>query len=132
VWPGTEAKRLKLIDNFGGLDAAVAAAAKRAGIKGEVRVVDIEKPEPAWMKALKSLNRGESEQQVRDPWAMAVRASQMRLMAAVQDMAFLASGRGATMQAACMECAVAGTPRPAAARQSDQMLAALLQSSPGR
>jgi protease-4 len=129
VWSGTEAQKLKLVDNFGGLDAAVAAAAKRAGIKGDVRVVDIEKPEPAWMKALKGLNRSEGEQQVRDPWAMAVRSSQLRMMAAVQDLVFLASGRGATMQAACVECAAAGSPRPAAARHSTHWLAMLLQSS---
>jgi protease-4 len=131
VWSGTDARRLKLIDSYGGLDAAVAAAAKRAGIKGDVRVVDIEKPEPAWMKALKSFNRSETEQQVRDPWAMAVRASQQRLVAAVQDVAFLASGRGATMQAACFECAAAGSPRPAAPQRIDGRLAALLQSSAG-
>ena len=125
VWSGSEAKRLKLIDNYGGLDAAIAAAAKRAGIEGEVRVVDIEKPEPAWIKALRSFDRSEAEEQARDPWAVAVRASRLRMLAAAQDLAFLASGRGATMQAACVECAVAGSPRPAAARQATGFLAQL-------
>ena len=127
VWAGREARQLKLVDRFGGLDAAIAAAAAKADIEGEVRVVDIEKPEPAWLKALKSFNRSESEQQARDPWAMAVRGAHWRLIAAVQDLEYLASGRGATMQAACVECAVAGSPRAAAGKT---WLARLLQSSP--
>jgi protease-4 len=129
VWSGSEARRLKLVDDFGGLDAAIADAAKRAGIKGEVRVVDIEKPEPAWLKALQGISKSEAEEQARDPWAVAVQASRLRLLAAVRDLAFLASGRGATMQAACVECAVAGSPRPDAARESTGWLAGLLQSS---
>jgi protease-4 len=133
VWSGTDAKRLKLVDGFGGLDTAVQAAARRAGITtadgSSVRVVDIEKPEPAWMKALRSFGRSEAEEQARDGWAVAVQASRLRLLAAARDVAFLGSGQGATMQAACLECAAAGSPRPAAARQSAGWLAALLQSS---
>lgn len=133
VWSGADARQLKLVDGFGGLDVAVAAAARKAGIKpgdgGAFRVVDIEKPEPAWMKALRRFSRSEAEEQARDAWAVAVQASRLRLLAAAQDMAFLASGRGATMQAACLECAVAGSPRPAAARQGKGWLARLVQSS---
>jgi protease IV len=130
VWSGTDAKRLKLIDNFGDLDAAVAAAAKRAGIEGDVRVVDIEKPEPPWVTALKGFGSAETAGiQARDVWAMAVQASRLRMLAAAQDLAFLASGRGATMQAACVECAVAGSPRPAAARTAETWAARLIQSS---
>ncbi|WP_439547378.1 signal peptide peptidase SppA [Sandarakinorhabdus sp.] len=132
VWAGTEAKRLKLVDNLGGLDAAIAAAARRAGIKGDVRVINIEKPEPAWVKALKSFGGSETEQQARDPWARLLLASRQRLLSSMADFAFLASGQGATMQAACLECAAAGSPRPAAARASTDnlaKLAAAVQSS---
>lgn len=132
VWAGREAKGLKLVDTIGGLDAAVAAAARRAGIKGDVRVIDIEKPEPAWAKALKSFGASETEQQARDPWAQLMRASRQRLMGSIADFAFLASGRGATLQAACLECAAAGSPRAAAARANADTvgrLAALAQSS---
>ncbi|WP_310474199.1 signal peptide peptidase SppA [Sandarakinorhabdus sp.] len=131
VWSGTEAKQLKLIDNFGGLDAAVAAAAAKAGIKGDVRVIDIERPIPAWQQAFADFGRTETEEPVaRDPWARLVQASRLRLMAAAQDMGWLASGKGATMQALCIECSVAGSPRPAAARQAEGFVARLLQSSP--
>jgi len=136
VWAGTDARQLKLVDNLGGLDAAVAAAARRAGIKGDVRVIDIEKPEPAWVTALKAFGGSETEQQARDqardPWAQMLRASRQRLLASVADFAFLASGQGATMQAACLECAAAGSPRPVAARSSVdtlERLAAVVQSS---
>ena len=132
VWAGTEAQRLKLVDQMGGLDAAIAAAARKAGIKGEARVIDIEKPEPAWAKALKSFSASETEQEARDPWARLLLASRQRLLGSMADFAFLASGRGATMQAACLECAAAGSPRPAAARASADTLgklAAVVQSS---
>ena len=132
VWAGTEAQKLKLVDKFGGLDAAVASAAAKAGLKGDIRVIDIEKPVPAWQQALESFGAAETEEQAntaRDPWARLVQASRLRLLTAVNDMGWLASGKGATMQALCIECAMAGSPRPAAARQAEGAAARLLQSS---
>jgi protease-4 len=129
VWAGTQAQQLRLVDKFGGLDAAVAAAAAKAGIKGDVRVIDIEKPIPAWQQALTGLGATETEEQARDPWARAVQASRVRLMAAARDFGWLAAGKGATMQALCVECSMAGSPRPAAARDAETLLGQLLQSS---
>ena len=134
VWAGTEAQKLKLVDKLGGLDAAVAAAAAKAGIKpalgGEVRVIAIEKPIPAWQRAFADIGRSETEEPVaRDPWARLVQASRLRLFAAAQDLGWLASGKGATMQALCVECSLAGSPRPAAAQQTEGVLARLVQSS---
>lgn len=129
VWAGAQAQQLRLVDKFGGLDAAVAAAAAKAGIKGDVRVIDIEKPIPAWQQALSGLGATETEEQARDPWARAVQASRVRLMAAARDFGWLASGKGATMQALCVECTMAGSPRPAVARDAETLLGRLLQSS---
>lgn len=132
VWAGTQAKELKLVDKFGGLDAAVAAAAAKAGLKGEIRVVDIEKPVPAWERALEGLGATESEEQAaRDPWARLVQASRLRLLTAAHDLGWLAAGKGATMQVLCIECSMAGSPRPAAARQTEDLAAKLVQSSSG-
>ena len=132
VWAGTQAKELKLVDKFGGLDAAVAAAAAKAGLKGEIRVVDIEKPVPAWQRALEGLGATESEEQAaRDPWARLVQASRLRLLTAAHDLGWLAAGKGATMQVLCIECSMAGSPRPAAARQTQGLAAKLVQSSSG-
>jgi protease-4 len=132
VWAGTQAKELKLVDKFGGLDAAVAAAAAKAGLKGEIRVVDIEKPVPAWQRALEGLGATESEEQAaRDPWARLVQASRLRLLTAAHDLGWLAAGKGATMQVLCIECSMAGSPRPAAVRQTEGLAAKLVQSSSG-
>jgi protease-4 len=132
VWAGTQAKELKLVDKFGGLDAAVAAAAAKAGLKGEIRVVDIEKPVPAWQRALEGLGATESEEQAaRDPWARLVLASRLRLLTAAHDLGWLAAGKGATMQVLCIECSMAGSPRPTAARQTEGLAAKLVQSSSG-
>ncbi len=129
VWAGTQAQQLRLVDKFGGLDAAVAAAAAKAGIKGDVQVIDIEKPIPAWQQALTGLGAAETEEQARDPWARAVQASRLRLLATARDFGWLAAGKGATMQALCVECTMAGSPRPAAARDAETLLGRLLQSS---
>ena len=132
VWAGTQAKELKLVDKFGGLDAAVAAAAAKAGLKGEIRVVYIEKPVPAWQRALEGLGATESEEQAaRDPWARLVLASRLRLLTAAHDLGWLAAGKGATMQVLCIECSMAGSPRPTAARQTEGLAAKLVQSSSG-
>jgi protease IV len=126
VWAGTEAMQIKLIDKFGTLDAAIAAAAAKAGIKGDVRVIDIEKPVPEWQKALQSFGKADAGEQSRDPWARLLQASRLRMAMAVADIGRMASGRSATMQAACVECAVAGSPQIAAGTQAEHWLARLI------
>ncbi len=51
VWSGTDAKRLGLVDQLGGVDQAIASAAKRAKIEGEPRVVWVAK-ELTWQENL--------------------------------------------------------------------------------
>ncbi len=123
VWAGETALGLKLVDGMGGLDVAVAAAAKRAGLKGDVRTIDIEKPQSPVVALLEGLmGAGEDRDQAgeaalgtaRDPFAKIAAASRMRLLAAIGDLQAMASGP--TMQAACLECSTLGSPRTAAAR----------------
>jgi len=111
VWAGSTAKALKLVDTMGGLDAAVASAARRAGIKGEVRTIDIERPGSPLAQLLETfVAPGEEQEQVaRDPFAKLAAASHMRLFAALGDIRAMANGP--TMQAACLECAGQGSPR---------------------
>lgn len=125
VWAGSTAVQLKLVDKIGGLDAAVAAAAKRAGMKGNIRTVDIERPEEALIGLLRDfMGPGEEEEQVaRDPFAKLAAASRLRLFAAAGDMRAIA--QGPTMQAACTECSGMGSPRVAAAQQGKGWLATL-------
>jgi protease-4 len=117
VWAGETALGLKLVDGLGGLDVAVAAAAKRAGLKGDVRTIAVERGESPFVTALNSFMGGgeqDEAQAARDPFAKLAARSRMRLLAAVGDMQAMASGP--TMQAACTECSTLGSPRPAAAR----------------
>ncbi len=125
VWAGTTALQLKLVDGMGGLDVAVAAAAKRAGLKGDVRTIDIERPESLFAQSLAGFfSSGEEEDQAsRDPFAKLAALSRLRLLAAVGDLRTIAAGP--TMQAACLECAVQGSPRVGTARDGGDLLGRL-------
>jgi protease-4 len=117
VWSGTQARQLKLVDGLGGLDVAVAAAARAAGLDANnVRTIDIERPQSLFLQSLSSLAGpgDEQEQAVRDPFAKLASASRTQLLAAVSDLRLIASGP--TMQASCIECAARGSPRTAAAK----------------
>ncbi len=124
VWSGDTALALKLVDGMGGLDVAVKAAARRAGLKGDVRTIDIERPEPPYVALLRSFAGGPGEdedQAARDPFAKLAMASRLQLLAAVGDLGTMASGP--TMQAACLECSGLGSPRTAAATKGGNWLA---------
>lgn len=125
VWAGTTAEQLKLVDRMGGLDVAVAAAARRAGLKGEVRTVDIEREESPIVALLSGLfGPGEEQEQVsRDPYAKIAGASRLQLLAAIGDMKTIAGGP--TMQAACLECGGLGSPRTAQAKAGSDLLGRL-------
>ncbi|KAB7648376.1 signal peptide peptidase SppA [Polymorphobacter fuscus] len=125
VWAGSTAQQLKLVDHMGGLDAAVAAAARRAGLKNKPRTIDIERPgSPLGQLISAFVGPGEEQDQVaRDPFAKIVAGSRMRLLAAIGDVRVIADGP--TMQAACLECAGQGSPRPAAAARTGSWLARL-------
>ena len=125
VWAGSTALQLKLVDKMGGLDAAVAAAAARAGIKGKVRTIDIERPEAPLVALFRSvMGPGDEQEQVsRDPFAKLAATSRLRLLAAVGDMGAIA--KGPTMQAACAECSGMGSPRVARAQSGEGWLAKL-------
>ena len=127
VWAGTAAKELKLIDGFGGLDVAVAAAARRAKLKGDVRTVDIEPETEKFLAFLENFTGPEDDAEAmaaRDPWSALAARSRVRLLTAAADVAQMLNG-GATMQAACLECAAAGSPRPVVAKQGEGLLARL-------
>ncbi|MEI6419990.1 MAG: hypothetical protein WCO82_13055, partial [Sphingomonadales bacterium] len=60
----------------------------------------------------------------RDPWSALAARSRVRQLTAAADVAQMLNG-GATMQAACLECAAAGSPRPVVAKQGEGLLARL-------
>ncbi|MBC7506497.1 MAG: signal peptide peptidase SppA [Sandarakinorhabdus sp.] len=122
VWAGATARQLKLVDTMGDLDAAVAAAARRAGMKGKPRTIDIERPGSPLGQFLRTfVGPGQDEDQIaRDPFAKLAAGTRIRLLAAIGDVRVMADGP--TMQAACMECAGQGSPRTAAAAQTSDWL----------
>lgn len=112
VWAGTTAKQLGLVDHLGSLDAAVAAARKRAGLKADARTIDIE-VEPSLPFQLLDQFMGKEEpqeKQARDPFAKLARVSQLRAASALLDAAGVA--RGATIQARCLSCVTYLPPQP--------------------
>lgn len=112
VWTGEDARARGLVDTIGGLEAAVAEAARLGGIDGEVRTIDIETARSPVEEFLAGLaGPVESSAAARDGWSALVMRERMRTLALLGDLKLL--GSGATMQAACLECAGLGSPRGA-------------------
>ena len=103
VWSGTRAKTLKLVDQFGDLDAAVAEAGRRAKIEGKPRVIVMRPPQPFLLQILQMLEGGEAQASApRDAMASAVLASRIRAASQVAEAVQVA--QGASVQASCMGC----------------------------
>jgi protease-4 len=109
VWSGTRAKELKLVDQFGDLQAAVREAGRRAGIEGEPRVKVMRAPEPFLVQLLGQLEGASASAGHQDALARAVLVSRMR--AASQVEAAVAVARGPTIQAHCLTCMAFTVPR---------------------
>jgi protease-4 len=111
VWSGTRAKQLKLVDQFGDLDAAVAEAGRRAGIEGKPRVVVMTQPQPWLVEILSQLEgqTGTGRSGGRDALSRAVTASRMRSAAEVE--AAINVAKGPSIQAQCLSCARFGLAR---------------------
>jgi len=101
VWSGTRAKELKLVDQYGDLQAAIREAGKRAGISGEPRVKTITTTRPFLVELLAGLEEI-ATQPPKDALGRAVLVS--RLKAAAQVEAALSVARGPTVQAHCLTC----------------------------
>lgn len=121
VWAGSTAKQLGLVDSLGGLDAAVAAAAKRAQLPADVRTVDIERRPSLPFEVIASLFGNDEDDMrekaaVRDPFARLARIDQARILGALAQAQAIASGP--TMQASCLDCAGLVPARPVSAAQA--------------
>ncbi|MGL6044463.1 MAG: signal peptide peptidase SppA [Sandaracinobacteroides sp.] len=102
VWSGRRAKELKLVDQFGDLQAAVREAGRRAGIEGEPRVMTMRTAEPFLVQLLGQLEGASAPAPGQDALARAVLVS--RLRAAAQLKAAVAVANGPTIQAHCLTC----------------------------
>ncbi|MEZ0497766.1 signal peptide peptidase SppA [Sphingomonas sp. IW22] len=129
VWDGGTARQIGLVDRFGGLDDAVAEAARRAKLDPEkVRTVYLEK-EPGWAAQLaeawqreQDRDQGTEEASLGNDLFARMAAERRGVLArAVGDMRRLLSGQ--SVQARCLECAGFA---PAAARGEDRALTRML------
>ena len=127
VWTGTDALNLKLIDHIGGLDAAVAAAARAAKLGPNPTTIDIEKtPSLLIQLVAQSLGFGSGgddatgARSARDPFARLAAAGRQRVLASIGEAAAVAGG--ATIQAHCLDCTALAPPRPAAIARSSAWL----------
>ncbi len=122
VWSGVRAKELGLIDDYGDLDAAVAEAARRAGLEGTPRVIDMQPAMPMLVQMLQRLGLAATTPAARDAVAHSILASRMRAIAEVRAAVDVANG--ASIQASCLSC---GAYRMAAQPAGKTCLGALLR-----
>ncbi len=107
VWDGGTARQLKLVDRFGGLEDAVAEAAKRARLNGTAAAPRYFDPEPdRWAQLFASFRDGEARTagtRVRTDWlSHAAWRQQLAAAQAVADLRSLVDGPA--MRIDCMEC----------------------------
>ena len=116
VWAGGTARQIGLVDQFGGLPDALAAAAKLAKVGGAFHAKYFEDEPSEWSKLLASLTRDDSADAAapRGWFGIAAMNRQLAERRLVQDMSMLsASG---SVQAACLDCRayLPVVPRPGA------------------
>lgn len=126
VWAGGTAHQLRLVDHLGGLDDAIAAAAKRAGLPSDARVVAVEVRPSLPFQLLEQFFAPQEQQQqpATDAFARLTRAGQLRAAGSLVAATRIAAGP--TMQARCLGCAGLGFDLPAA-RESRGWLATLAE-----
>ena len=115
VWDGGTAHQLGLVDKFGGLNDAVAEAARRAGLKPEdVHAEYLEKKPSGWAKLIAQIvdsNRNDDDASAGDAFTRMAAERRAVFARALGDVKRI--GTGAAIQARCLECDGLGgtTPR---------------------
>jgi protease-4 len=129
VWVGGVAHQLKLVDRFGGIQDAIAEAARRAKLDpAKVHAVYLEKRPSGWMQFLASLAGGEDDD---EEWADQPAGADLYGRIAAERRALLGQALGdarrlalgGSVQARCLECMALAPP---AARAEDRSLLDLL------
>jgi protease-4 len=129
VWVGGIAHQLKLVDRFGGLDDAVAEAARRAKLDpARVHPLFLEREPSPWMQFLAGLT---SDDQPEDDWADQPAGEDIYARIAGERRALVAQALGdarrlalgGSVQARCLECMGMG---PAVDRTEDRSLLELV------
>jgi len=109
VWDGGSAHQLGLIDAFGGIDDAIAEAARRAKLDPSAdHAVWLDK-EPGWPEALASMFGAEEEATTSTDLLSTLARQRMATFTGVAEDARLMMSSSA-IQARCLECPVTATP----------------------
>jgi protease-4 len=125
VWIGTTAQQLGLVDKFGGIDAAIAEAAKRANLDpAKVHAVYLEKEPSPWLAFAAALSKGDKDED--EDWATEPGGGDAFARIGAQRQALLAQALGdarrlataSSVQARCLECAGMGPAVPSAGDMS--------------
>jgi protease-4 len=131
VWDGGSARQLGLVDQFGGLDDALAYAAKQAKLgegkwHAEYLGGGADRFAPLLLRLLGTDDGETGKAMGSDMFALFARRESEQTARVVADLEGLLSVRGA--QARCLECPVSGAalPRAAANRSAFAMIALLL------
>ena len=125
VWSGRQALKLKLIDQHGDLHAAIAEAARRAGIKGEPRVVTVRAGLPLLARLMRDLE-GQVRASAGSPDALGRQMLASRARAVAQVQAAVALADGPAVQVRCLICAAhAPVRQQAGVQELGAMLATL-------
>jgi protease-4 len=110
VWDGGTARQLKLVDQFGSLDDAVAEAARRADLDpAAAGRVYLEKEPDFWAQMLAAYGEEDAGQPPADAFSQLAAQPQQLLIRALSDARQIPSGPA--IQARCLEC-----PSPARSR----------------
>jgi len=105
VWDGGTARQIGLVDQFGGLDDAVAAAAKLAGLKSDGYHAEyLEKQPSALSKLIAQFTRDDGDDSKSGGDAFTRIAAQHRAAFAQALGDVKRIGTGAAIQARCLEC----------------------------
>lgn len=118
VWAGEQALGLRLVDKIGGLDAAIAEAARRAKLDPEkAQPLFIERGPSYLSQVLATMfqNNDSDTNASRDPYTRLARLPEQQMLRAFLDMKAMAEGPA--IQVRCLECPVPAA-APLAARSS--------------
>jgi protease IV len=124
VFSGGQARQLGLVDQFGGMDEAVAKAAELARLGKDERELLSLDPRRGWRSELAGLLREDSSAGEEDPLAFLRQRADLLLLAAVEEAELLLAGP--TIQARCLACGPAALPPPPARAEQPGALARLL------
>ena len=127
VWDGGTARQIGLVDRFGGLEDAIAEAARRAKIDpSRAKAYRIEKEPDKVVEFIQSLTERQDDDAdaPRDMLSRQAMVQRRWAMQAIADMRALVSGAG--VRADCLECRGYGAPRAPSKAEERGVMAMLM------